>query len=189
MKSLSCRLGSDNLTFTINVVVHVLILFTFLTMFFIFFVSKLTKEMFEAEISHLIGHNIEDLVDKLDEETKTNLKLFTKAVPLDKLVKKFEEPSEYVLEHNRWVKLSAIAIAIVGVVVLGLVLYILYNTCGQCVPLKHILMENVIVFACVGVVEYLFFTRIALKFVPAPPSLLVSSLINKFKSSIIENTL
>ena len=106
-----------------------------------------------------------------------------------KLIKKFEEPSEYVLEHNKWVKLSAIAVAIVGVVVLGLVLYILYNTCGQCVPLKHILMENVIVFACVGVVEYLFFTRIALKFVPAPPSLLISSLINKFKSSIIENTL
>jgi uncharacterized membrane protein YqhA len=186
---LSCSLGSDDLTFTINVVVHVLILFTFLTMFFVFFVSKLTKEMFEKEISHLIGDNVGDLVDKLDEETKQNLKLFTKVIPLDKLVKKFEEPSEYVLEHNRWVNLSAIAIAIVGVVVLGLVLYILYNTCGQCVPLRHILMENAIVFACVGVVEYLFFTRIALKFVPAPPSLLVSSLINKFKNSVIENTL
>ncbi len=188
MRAISCRLVSDDLTFTINVVVHVLILFTFLTMFFIFFVSKLTKEMFEKEISHLIGDNVGDLFDKLDEETKQNMKLFTKTIPLDKLVKKFEEPSEYVLEHNRWVNLSALAISIVGVVVLGLVLYILYNTCGQCVPLRHILMENAIIFACVGVVEYLFFTRIALKFVPAPPSLLVSSLINRFKSSIIENT-
>jgi hypothetical protein len=48
-------------------------------------------------------------------------------------------------------------------------------------------MENVIIFACVGVIEYLFFTKVALKFVPAPPSLLVTSLINKFKETIQSN--
>jgi len=189
MNSLSCRLGSDRLSFSMNVVIHILILFTFLTVFFIFFVTKLTKDMFENEISHLIDDNMGGMIDNLDIETKQKLILFTKVVPLEKLIKKFDEPSEYVLEHNKWVKLSAITACIIGVVVLVLILYILYNTCGQCIPLKHILMENAIVFACVGVVQYLFFTRVALKFVPAPPSLLVSSLINKFKSGIVENTL
>lgn len=187
MNLLSCRPVSPRFSFNINVFVHVIILFTFLTAFFILFVSKLTKEMFEKEISHLIEQNIDKLVHGLDNETKQNLILFTRVMPLDKLIKKYEEPSEYVLEHNKWVQLSAIALSIIGICILALVMYIVYNSCGQCAPLKHIFMENVIVFACVGVVEYLFFTKVALKFVPAPPSLLVNSLINKFKETMQSN--
>lgn len=187
MSSLSCKPVSARFSFSINVFAHVIILFTFLTAFFILFVSKLTKEMFEKEISHLIEQNIDKLVHGLDNETKQNLMLFTRVMPLDKLIKKYEEPSEYVLEHNKWVQLSAIALSVIGICILALVMYIVYNSCGQCAPLKHIFMENVIVFACVGVVEYLFFTKVALKFVPAPPSLLVTSLINKFKETMQSN--
>jgi hypothetical protein len=187
MSSLSCRPVSSRFSFSINVFVHVLILFTFLTAFFILFVSKLTKEMFEKEIGHLIEQNMDKLVHGLDNETKQNLILFTRVMPLDKLIKKYEEPSEYVLEHNKWVQLSAIALSVIGICILALVIYIVYNSCGQCAPLKHIFMENVIVFACVGIVEYLFFTKVALKFVPAPPSLLVTSLINKFKETMQSN--
>lgn len=188
MSSLSCRPVSPRFSFSINVFVHVIILFTFLSAFFILFVSKLTKEMFEKEISHLIEANIDNLVHGVDNETKQNLILLTKVVPIDKLIKKYEQPSEYVLEHNKWIQLLAVGVSIVGVCILALVMYIVYNSCGQCAPLKHILMENAIVFACVGVVEYLFFTRVALKFVPAPPSLLVTSLINKFKETMQEET-
>jgi hypothetical protein len=151
-------------------------------------VTRITRDAFEKEISHLIESNIEKMVYNLDEDTKNKLVLFTKTVPIDKLVKKYEEPSEYVEEHNRWVKLSAMAVALVGVVILALVMYILYNMCGQCVPIRDILIENSIVFAFVGMVEYIFFTTVAMKFVPAPPSLLVTSLINKFKTSLVENT-
>jgi hypothetical protein len=187
MLSLSCTPVSSRFSFSINVFVHVIILFTFLTAFFILFVSKLTKEMFEKEIGHLIEKNVDTLVRGLDNETKQSLSLFTSAVPLDKLIKKYEEPSEYILEHNKWVQLSAIGLSITGICILGLVVYVVYNSCGQCVPLRHIFMENVIIFACVGVIEYLFFTKVALKFVPAPPSLLVTSLINKFKETIQSN--
>ena len=188
MSALSCRPVSPRFSFSINVFVHVIILFTFLSAFFILFVSKLTKEMFEKEISHLMEENIDKLVHSLDNETKQNLMLFTRVVPIDRLIKKYEEPSEYVLEHNRWVQLCAIAISIVGIFILALVMYIVYNSCGQCAPLKHIFMENVIVFVCIGIVEYVFFTRVALKFVPAPPSLLVNSLIKKFKETMQSQT-
>jgi hypothetical protein len=186
MSSLSCKPVSSIFSFSINVFVRVIILFTFLTAFFILFVSKLTKEMFEKEMGHLIEKNVDTLVHGLDNETKQKLMLFTRVVSLDKLIKKYEEPSEYVLEHNKWVQLSAIGLSIIGVCVLGLVIYVVYNSCGQCVPLRHIFMENVIIFVCVGVIEYLFFTKVALKFVPAP-SLLVTSLINKFKETIQSN--
>jgi hypothetical protein len=186
MQSLSCKPVSSQFSFSVNVFVHVIILFTFLTVFFILFVSKLTKDMFENEISHLIDENIEKLITGLDEDTRMNLSVFMRVIPMDKLIKAYEKPSDYVLEHNKWLKLSAVCVSVVGVIILALVLYVVYNSCGQCVPLKHIIVENIIVFICVGIVEYLFFTRVALKFVPAPPSLLVTSLINKFKTTVVE---
>jgi hypothetical protein len=182
----SCNPVSSDFSFAVNVFVRVLVLFTFLTAFFILFVSKLTREAFEKEISHIIEENVEKLVHGLDIDSKQQLTLFTKTVPIDKLIKKYEEPSEYVLEHNKWVNLSAVAASLIGVIILVLVVYIIYNTCGKCVPLQHILFENLIIFVCIGIVEYLFFTRVALKFVSIPPRLLVSSLINKFRETVVK---
>jgi hypothetical protein len=48
----------------------------------------------------------------------------------------------------------------------------------------HILLENVITFFFVGIVEIVFFLNIALKFVPAPPSLIITSLLSSLKKII-----
>jgi len=48
----------------------------------------------------------------------------------------------------------------------------------------HILLENVITFFFVGIVEIVFFLNIALKFVPAPPSLIITSLFSSLKKLI-----
>lgn len=183
-----CKKTSENLVFGVNIVFHVLILFIFLTLFFILFVSNLTKKSFENEIGHLIDENLGRYIDNMDKTQKDQLGLYMNMIPIDKLMDKFKEPSEYVLEHNKWVKIVAIGVAVMGMIGLGVVIYVLYNNCNQCLPLSHIIKENVFVFALVGVVEYLFFVNVAFKFVPAPPSLLVKSLINKFKTTLEENT-
>lgn len=48
----------------------------------------------------------------------------------------------------------------------------------------HIFLENIITFIFVGIVEVIFFLNIALKFVPAPPSLIFTSLLSAIKISI-----
>lgn len=47
--------------------------------------------------------------------------------------------------------------------------------------MKLIFFENILTFICVGVVEYLFFTKVALKFIPAPPSTIYTSFVNSLK--------
>ena len=159
----------------------------FLTVFFILFVSELTKKAFENEIGHLIDSNLGKYIDKLEESEKEKMGLYLRLLPIDNMINKLKEPSEYVREHNKWIRMIAIGVAIVGIMGLIGSMYLLYNSCGQCVPLMDIIKENIIVFVFVGIAEYLFFVNIAFKFVPAPPSLLVNSLINKFKKSLVEN--
>lgn len=177
-----------NVTFGLNIFLHSLILFTFLTIFFIVFVTKLMKEAFDRELTSLIEKNLGKAIDNLDDKTKRNLSMYMKLLPVDRFINMYKEPSEYVIAHNNWVKMLAIGLAVIGVIMLVLVVWLLNYSCNQRVPVWHILKENVIVFAFVGVVEYLFFTNIAIKFIPAPPSLLVKTLIDKFKDSLIKNT-
>jgi uncharacterized phage infection (PIP) family protein YhgE len=47
---------------------------------------------------------------------------------------------------------------------------------------KYLLFENMLTFIFIGVIEYLFFTRVALNFIPAPPSLIAKSFINALKN-------
>lgn len=43
--------------------------------------------------------------------------------------------------------------------------------------IQHVLIENMLTFSMVGVVEFLFFTKISLNYIPAPPSLIFNSLL------------
>jgi len=184
--TISCKKTSSNFEFGINVTFHVLILFTFLTVFFLLFISKLAKSSFENQIGDLIDSNFDKAFYNLDESSKRKLYMILDKSQLDKLREKYNQPSDYVKEHNKWITISAIAISVVGVLGLIMILYLIYNSCGKCVPLTHIITENIITFIFIGLVEYLFFVNVAFKFVPASPSLLTNSLINKFKSSLID---
>jgi hypothetical protein len=63
------------------------------------------------------------------------------------------------------------------------IISVLYLTCNKCTGVVGILKENIITFMFVGLVEYLFFTQIAFKYIPAPPSTMVSTLVNAFKET------
>ena len=179
-----CIPASPYVVFGTNVVLHSLILFTFLTVFFTVFVTKLMKNAFDNQLSKLIENNTNTMIDKLDENTKNRLSLAFKYMPVDKLIKQYEKPSKYIIEHNNWVKTSAVSIIVFGIILMVLTLWLLYYSCGQCVNLGSLIKENIIVFAFVAIVEYIFFTNIALKFIPVPPSLLINTIIDKFKNTL-----
>lgn len=50
--------------------------------------------------------------------------------------------------------------------------------------MKLIFLENILTFIFVGVVEYLFFTKVALNFIPAPPSTIYTSFVNSLNKHI-----
>ena len=171
--------------FNINIIIHVLILFTFLTVFYFFYASKLIKDSFDNELKHLIESNINNLYDKYD-ISPSQIALSSKFIDIDKFIKIYQQPDTYVSEHNKWVERSAYYMIFGGLFILITIIVILYFNCNQCTPIWDILLENIIVFTFVGIFEYMFFVKVAFKYVPAPPSLLVNSLLNKFKSSLVQ---
>ena len=65
-----------------------------------------------------------------------------------------------------------------------LIVYIYYSF-GVTISLKDLVVENIVTFLFIGIVEYLFFVNVAFKYIPAPPSLLTASFVNKFKSELV----
>lgn len=185
--TLKCRPISSTTEFNINIMFHVIILFTFLTIFYVFFASKLIKDTFNNQFKSIIDSNVSKAIDNIAPDQRNQLKLLTQVINYDKLLKKYQTSDTYVKEHNKWMERTAIGVIIVGVVLLITIIGLLYNNCGQCTPFWNIIIENIIVFAFVGVVEYLFFVNVAFKYIPTPPSVLITSLLNKFKTSLIES--
>lgn len=154
----TCLINS-NVDFVINLVVHSLFLFAFLTAFYFLYGSKVAENGFK--------NNIHNVIVKQSQRFK-GYSSTLENVPLDRLESYYSShPDEYVTEHNMWVRYLAYGIIALFVVVLFLISYILHSVCGICINFKTIILENVIVFACIGIIEYLFFTRVAQKYSPS----------------------
>lgn len=79
------------------------------------------------------------------------------------------------------IKIVNILLILLLVVLVGTLLFAGSITTTE---LWHIALENIITFIFVGIVEIVFFLNIALKFVPAPPSLIFKSLLSSIKTHI-----
>lgn len=175
---------------TINVLIHVLILFAILSVFFFFYISKLEKQVFEKEIKKLMDENEEKLLNQIDSDTKGASKKTLQSLKpgLDVLQRMYDRPSEKLQIYNRWlVKTDVLALVIVLITIIAIIASIYFN-CGTCIPLWDIIKENIVIFIFIGIVEYMFFTKVASQYVPAPPSLLASSFFESAKRHLGNGT-
>ena len=177
-----CALASPKLIFIVNIFLHVIILFGFLAAFFNLFITKVMKSAFNDEIGHIIESNLKNQLDKLFDKLSTDQKKGLKVLSLDKFERAFEKPSKHVDVQNQWIKKVSFGGTMILCIMLAMLMVILSYSCNTCIPFMKLVKENLIVFSFVGAVEFLFFTRIAMKFIPAPPSLMVSTFIDTFKN-------
>jgi hypothetical protein len=167
--------------FSINVLIHVIILFTFLSTFFFLYISKVEENAFKNELGGMIETS---LMKILLENPTSKEDIKNSSEVLTQLSKLYATPDAFTQERNTLVKFSAVFTLLIIVGILITVLATLSAGCDRDVSIKHILIENVIVFLCVGMVEYMFFTKIAIKYVPTSPSLLTNTLISTIKSQL-----
>lgn len=173
---------SDKIThFSMNVILHVIILFTFLSAFFFLFVSNIEKSTFENEIGNLIEDNMKNLIDTKPEIKQYLAEIKPYLLPITKL---YDHPDRYTLERNILIKFSSIFVVIMLVGIFITILATVKFACGKNISSTDLVIENIIIFIFVGIIEYMFFTRIAIKYVPATPSLLVDTIINTLKNRI-----
>jgi hypothetical protein len=63
----------------------------------------------------------------------------------------------------------------------------LYNGLLSTSEVSHIFLENIITFILVGGIELWFFMNVAFKFVPAPPSIIFTSLFKFLNETLDKN--
>ena len=179
-----CNKPSFIINYSTNIAIHVFILFAFLSTFFILYVSKLEKTTMESEFKSLIRNYLKNALNNLSSDQKLTYKQMLNNMPIDNLIKIYSKPNEAIVGYNNWLFTMIIAINIFIFLFILLGISLLYFSCNQCIPIGKILLENIIIFTFVGTVEFLFFQFVAIQYIPAPPSLLLNSVIQSFKNAL-----
>jgi hypothetical protein len=166
--------------FSLDIMIHTTILFTFLAAFFFFYISKIEQNAFQDEIGNLVDDNLSDII-------KNNRPILNPILsPVKPLLKQFEnsysKPDRYVTENNKLIKFAAIFVIILLLCTILTIILTVKLDCGKNTSVGHIIVENIIVFIFVGMVEFWFFTNIAIKYIPTSPSLMVNTLIDSIKT-------
>jgi len=176
---------SEQANYRINISLHVLILFTFLTVLFFTYISKLEQESISDALNSAINDQIGGVLSKMNES------LISKYIDwdiVDQLAKNLKEEakgeSEEVKSNHHRLLIIGISI-ITGLAVVFSSLYVYYYMKGTKIDIKKILIENAIVFSCVGVIEFLFFTKIASKYVPVTPDMLSDTILERVKYRLL----
>jgi len=173
----------------LNIAIHVTILFTILGNLFILYISKLSSESLN---NHLIS-----TVDASFKDTSKTIENYIKSNNLNN-----NNVSNYInnIDYNYYKKLYAtqdttrqlvnqqVVNKIIHVNILLIIITILFSITLLITKninyedIKDLLFENVISFTIIGIIEYLFFTNIALYYVPTPPSHILKNLFTNLQN-------
>lgn len=183
---------NSSASYNINITLHVLILFTFLTTFFFTFLSKVEEKNVNNVMSSLVEDQtthtlnlIKSNKDKIPGITLSNDNL---TIVANNMEKSSKTPIKSISENNKKLKkISIIMISCIFIFLIGLIIY--YKVYKQYdIGFSHILLENLIIFSFAGIIEYLFFTNVAVKYIPVTPDVATSSILDGIKDKF-NNTL
>jgi hypothetical protein len=170
----------------INISLHVLILLIFLTCFFFLYISQVEKDTIQNELKNAIKKQVPVALENIKNESdKLGISAQIRWDNIDQVAidmpKKYENGDPQLKKHNRnLLNICIVAIIILTLFLLGTICYFkLYRKFD--IRFKSILIDNLVIFFFIGIIEFLFFKYIALNYVPVKASNLSSSLIDRIK--------
>lgn len=164
-----------NPNFILDIFVHCLVLFTFLSVFYYTYSSNLSRRSFDKEIENIIDMNI---------------KLDSKEMPKDNDVKdimvlletEFSKEDEFVKNNNNTLFTNLLYTNLISWVMLLSGIYMYDNIYSF--HYKELIATNMITFTIIGLAEFLFFTFIIRKYNPIKPSFISQKFIDNIKEKI-----
>jgi hypothetical protein len=176
----TCINKNLSVNFGINIVTHCTFLLAIIGAVFFFFTSDIMKNALNSQIQNLLVNSIDKYYYNLTPEQQTTLRTQLSYAQLDTLDNLTNIPTQTQIINNEWIK----KIILITIILLVLVLVGCYavskSLCGT-TSMTEIITENIIIFILVGVVEFLFFTKIIIKYIPDYPSSLMSIFVNQLK--------
>lgn len=177
-----CSLKNHSrLNTAINIMIHVTILWIFLTLFFSLIMVNIIQTTFDKEIEHAIKDNMKNALSDLTSDERLLLDTFKSSEVYATMLRYYALPDEGREQHNKWLIRTA---WFIGGFLLISTLVSIFSAATLCadVPIGQFLLENIILFLGVAMIEGTFFYMIALKYIPIPPSLLVSAVIRNLQN-------
>ena len=165
----------------VDIFVHVIILLSILLFFFVYIIAPLETKELTQQIKSQIDTNIPVLLKKGKTGLHTALATMNQDGVFDTMIEYYERPAEANVYRNRTPILSAIIVLIslsMGFLAIWAVLKV---SCRKRIPVGQILLENVVLFGFIGVIEYVFFQEIATKYIPTKPSFLIDQTLQSLK--------
>ena len=146
-----------------DVLIHVCILTLVLTLFFWVVISPLAKKTITREMQKAVNEAAESVQIPAKKNSTLEAALETAAIF-------YETPDKVTEKNNKWLLGVNVMVLLVLFGLLGAGAFTLMSSCGKHVPLKKLLIENLILFGIIGLVEFIFFKVAGVKFIPVPPS-------------------
>jgi hypothetical protein len=179
---------STSADYVLNISLHVLILFVFLSVFFFQYASKLASDSINSALGSVIDTQLDKLLDTVDEVDNRTTKYDINWEEVDKLAKNVEDSSQDDLpeieDNNKHLKKIAIIMSIT-LLTIFVSFYVYFRFIkGLKVSLGNVIIENLIFFSFIGVIEYLFFVKIAAKYIPVTPDFVSTTLLDRIKYNV-----
>jgi hypothetical protein len=155
---------------------QITLIFTFLTLFFFFYVTDIEKIEFQKQLEIIVDSisNDVDLKDIIPKSVTTNQNsLIMIDGVLDVIVNKVEinaknENSKIKINNNNVFHTALTYVSIViGFTLITLAIIFLL---GHCIPITHFIKEALFAVLAVAIVEYLFLNLIAKHYISAEPN-------------------
>jgi len=169
----------------VDIFIHVIILLGILLVFFVFIIAPLETSELTSQIKDQIDTNMPILYNNINTSSKGS---FKKAVQqlnstgvFDTMSDYYSRPNKTNMYRNRTPILSAIIVLISLSFGFLSVWAVLKLSCRKNIPVGQILLENIILFSFIGVIEYVFFQEIAMKYIPTKPSFLIDQTLQSLK--------
>lgn len=179
----------------VDIFLHVLILFTFLTIFFFAYISNLEKQNLDKVTEDLINGNVDKTLNLVDDWQK---KINEKVIPTnslgiswkdvdnvaDDLVTNYNKENTEIKNNNDALYRGSIITISVLFLLFIIVVILLKFVYKYDIGLKHIIIMNFIVFLLVGIVEFIFFNFVASQYIPVTPDEITNTLVDNIKNKV-----
>lgn len=160
-------------SFLVNVLVHMWILLAFLIVFFFKYIAVVTTEHINDELQSIVQDTVRDqfwsYYQSMTKDQQKAVPWKTLSTQIRRLAQPYATPSPDQRLYNEGLFRETLwALGVFGSIIVMLVIGL--KVWGQKdLSLWHILAENVLIFASIGAVEYMFFTAIASQYIPITP--------------------
>ena len=172
-------ISPEQVHYGINIGLHSWILFTFLTILFFTFISRKEEHTITHELNSSINKSIPAILNKLDSNIDTKIdwkKVYDK---VEKLKTRDDGNSPDIKKHNSNLLKTTIAISCsILLVIIAIIIYFTYYKQYD-IKLKSIIIENLSVFLFIGIIELLFFIKIAFNYTPVTTTDMVNQLADR----------